>query len=104
MFTSTITIEGRLAEDPTVLENLTEFVVLTNRRKADESGEWGNADTSRFTVKTFRTLATKTGEQLHKGDKVVVAGSIVTDTWPDKETQQNRYRQVMLADAVAKSL
>lgn len=36
MFTSTITIEGRLAEDPTVLENLTEIVVLINRIKPDD--------------------------------------------------------------------
>lgn len=32
MFTSTITIEGRLAQAPQVFDNLTELVVLTNRR------------------------------------------------------------------------
>ena len=104
MFTSTITLTGRLAEDPTVLENLTELVVLANRRKQDEAGEWVNSDTSRFTVKTFRTAATKAGEQLTKGDAVIVVGSIVTDTWTDNDTQQNRHKQVVLADAIGKSL
>lgn len=103
MFTSTITVYGRLAEDPTMLENLTEFVILSNRRKPDEAGEWSNTDTSRFTIKTFRSLATKAGD-LTKGDAVIVAGSIVTDTWTDTDSQQNRYKQVVLADAVGKSL
>jgi single-stranded DNA-binding protein len=104
MFTSTITIEGRLAEDPTVLDNLTEIVVLTNRRKPNDAGEWTTTDTTRYVVKAFKTLATKAGEQLHKGDQVIVAGSIVTETWTDKDTQQNRYRQVVLADAIGTSL
>lgn len=104
MFTSTITIEGRLADEPTVLENLTEFVVLTNRRKTDETGEWVTADTSRFTVKSFRTLGVKAGEQLHKGDQIIVAGSIVTDTWKDNDTDQNRHRQTLLADAIGRSI
>ena len=103
MFTSTITINGRLAEDPTVLENLTEFVVLSNRRKPDEVGEWTNTDTSRFTIKTFRSLATKAVD-LAKGDAVIIVGSIVTDTWTDTDSGQNRYKQVVLADAVGKSL
>jgi len=68
MFTSQITIEGRLSDEPTVHESMTEFVVLTNRRSPNEAGEWTNTDTTRFTVKTFRTLATKAGEQLAKGD------------------------------------
>ena len=103
MFTSTIIINGGLAEDPTVLENLTEFVILSNRRKPDEAGEWTNTDTSRFTIKTFRRLATKAAD-LTKGDAVIIVGSIVTDTWTDTDSGQNRYKQVVLADAVGKSL
>lgn len=102
MFTNQITIEGRLADEPTVHESMTELVVLTNRRTRNDAGEWVNSDTSRFTVKTFRTLATKAGEQLAKGDLVIVAGSITTDTWTDTGT--NRYKQVVMADAIAKSL
>jgi len=104
MFTSTLTIEGRLAEDPTVLENLTEIVVLTNRRKPNDAGEWTNTDTTRYVVKAFKTLGTKAGEQLHKGDQVIVAGSIITETWADNDTNQNRYRQTVLADAIGASL
>jgi len=104
MLTSTITIEGRLAEDPAVLENLTELIVLVNRRKQDDAGEWVNSDTSRFTVKTFRTTAKKAADQLHKGDRILAIGSIVTDTWTDADTQQNRYKQVILADSIGKSL
>jgi single-stranded DNA-binding protein len=87
-----------------VLGNLTELVVLVNRRKQDDAGEWVNTDTSRFTVKTFRTIAEKAAEQLHKGDRILAIGSVVTDTWTDADTQQNRHKQFVLADAVAKSL
>jgi len=71
MFTSTLTIEGRLAEAPTVLENLTEIVVLTNRRKPNDAGEWTNTDTTRYVARAFKTLGSKAGEQLRKGDQVI---------------------------------
>ncbi len=104
MFTSTITIEGRLAQDPQVFDNLIELVVLTNRRTQDsESGEWSNSDTTRYTVKTFKTLATR-ARDLESGEKVIVAGSIVTETWTDQTTQEARYKQVLLADAVGRSV
>jgi single-stranded DNA-binding protein len=103
MFTSTITIEGRLAEDANpVSENLTEFVVLTNRRGQDEAGEWSNTDTSRYVVKAFKSKAKKTAD-LKSGTPVVVAGSIVTDKWESGEGS-NRYQQVVLANAIGLSL
>lgn len=103
MFTSTITIEGRLAQDPTTLEALTEFVVLTNRRGRDDAGEWGNTDTTRYTVKAFRSLG-EAAAGLEKGEKVVVAGSIITETWEDRDSGQNRYKPVILADAIGVSI
>ncbi len=103
MFTSTITIEGRLAQDPTALESLTEFVVLTNRRGRDDSGEWENTDTTRYTVKAFKAIGVAAAD-LQKGEKVLVAGSIVTETWEDRESGQNRYKPVILADAIGISL
>lgn len=103
MFTSTITIEGRLAEDPTTFDNMTELVVLTNRRGQDDTGEWVNTDTSRYTVKAFKTLAEK-ARDLSTGDLVIVAGSITTNQWADRETGENRYRQIVLADAIGRSL
>lgn len=103
MFTSTITIEGRLAAAPTVLENLTEVVVLTNRRGQDDSGEWINTDTTRYTVKAFKTLAEK-ARDLQAGEKVLIVGSIVTEAWTDPDTGSNRYKPVVLADAIARSL
>lgn len=103
MFTSTITIEGRLAQDPTALESLTEFVVLTNRRRQDDAGEWGNTDTTRYTVKAFKALGGAAAD-LEKGDKVIVAGSIVTDSWEDRVSGQKRYKPVILADAIGVSI
>lgn len=63
-----------------------------------------NTDTTRYVVKAFKTLATKAGEQLHQGDQVIVAGSIVTETWTDNDTNQKRYSQTVLADAIGTSL
>ena len=102
MFTSTITIEGRLAQDATaVSESLTELVVLTNRRAKDGDGEWANTDTSRYVVKAFRSKAKKAAE-LEQGTQVVIAGSIVTDSW--ESADGNRYQQVVHADAIGISL
>ena len=103
MFTSTITIEGRLAEDPKQFANHTEIVVLTNRRGQNDAGEWENTDTTRYTVKAFKRLAEESST-LTTGDRVIVAGSIVTDTWNDKDTDEPRYRPVVLADAIGRSL
>lgn len=103
MFTSTITIEGRLAEDPkTVSDNLTELIVLTNRRGQDEAGEWQNTDTSRYVVKAFKSKAKKAAE-LKSGAPVLVVGSVVTETW-QTAAGENRSKQVVLADAIGTSL
>lgn len=103
MFTSTITIEGRLAEDAkSVSDSLTELVVLTNRRGQDEAGEWGNTDTTRYVVKAFKGQAGKAAE-LKTGEQVLVAGSIVTDSWQSGDGT-NRYQQVVLANAIGRSL
>lgn len=103
MFTTTITIEGRLADDPTALGHVAEVIVLANRRGQDEAGEWHNTETTRFTVKTFKHLAKQT-LSLTKGEKILVAGSVVTDQWTDKDTGENQYKQIVLADAIGKSL
>lgn len=104
MITSTITLQGNLAVDPNVMENVTELVIITNRRGRDEAtGEWVNTDKTRFVVKAFKGLKDKAA-LLAVGDQLIVAGSIVTDTWADKETGEARYRQVVLADAIGHSL
>lgn len=38
MVTSTITLQGRIAVEPNVMENVPELVILTNRRGKDETG------------------------------------------------------------------
>lgn len=103
MFTSIITIEGRLAEDAkAVSEHLTELVVLTNRRGQDETGEWANTDTTRYVVKAFKGQAGKAAG-LKTGELILVAGSVVTDSWQTQEGD-NRYQQVVLANAIGRSV
>ncbi|TCI96417.1 hypothetical protein E0W78_14870 [Aeromicrobium sp. IC_218] len=68
-----------------------------------ESGEWSNSDTTRYSVKTFKTLATRASD-LQSGEKVIVTGAIVTETWTDQTNQKPRYKQVILPDAIGRSI
>lgn len=81
---------------PPFWKDATEFVALAKQRGQDEAGEWVNTNTTRYVVKTFKHLAKKARALLAKGDRVIVAISIVTDTWADKESGENRFKQIVI--------
>lgn len=107
---STITFAGNLAKDPELRftpsgAQVATFTVLENRRRRTEDGKgWEDAEPNAFRVQAWNSLAVNIGESVHKGDRVMVEGTIVTDRWTDKETGKERTSQHLRAEEVAFSL
>jgi len=109
MLTTTITFEGNLTSDPdlrftTTVRPVVEFTVLVNQRTRTDAGEWVDAEPTRHVVKAFGVLAENITESLAKGDRVIVYGHVVTNTWRHKETGDKRTAPRVLADTVGPSL
>jgi single-strand DNA-binding protein len=107
---TTVTFEGNLAADPELRytpsgKQIVEFTVLVNeRRHNSDSGEWEDGEPTRHRVKAFRQLGENIVESLGRGDRVIVHGTVTTDTWTDKDTHEKRTAQKVLADVVGPSL
>jgi single-strand DNA-binding protein len=104
-----VTFEGNLADDPQVRftpsgKQITEITVLVNERRLNSAGEWVDGEPTRHIVKAFKTLADNIVESLSKGDRVLVHGTITTDSWTDKESGEKRTAQRVLAEIVGPSL
>lgn len=109
MLHSAVTFEGNLAADPDLRftpagKPVLECTVLVNRRRQSEAGEWANEEPTRHQVKALETLAQNTAGSAAKGDRIIVAGTITTDTRADKDTGEKRTTQRVLADAIGVSL
>jgi single-strand DNA-binding protein len=75
-------------------------VVLVNQGK-DSDG------TDRTPTRWQTWITGRTAENaanLRKGDRLLVAGSVVTDSWADKQTGEIRYATRVLAQSVGVSL
>jgi single-strand DNA-binding protein len=101
---STVTFEGNLAADVEVKENkaggvYVDAVVLVNHGKDSD----GNDRTpTRWQVRiTGRTA--ENAANLRTGDRLLVTGSVVTDTWTDKQTGDTRYATRVRAQSVGVS-
>ena len=103
---STVTFEGNLAADVEVKENKSggvyvDAVVLVNQGKDNSTGE--ERTPTRWQVRiTGRTA--ENAANLRKGDRLLVTGSVVTDSWTDKQTGEVRYATRVLAQSVGVSL
>ena len=102
---STVTFEGNLAADVEVKENRSggvyvDAVVLVNQGKDSD----GNDRTpTRWQLRVTGRTAENTAN-LRKGDRLLVTGSVVTDSWSDKQTGEKRYATRVLAQSVGVSL
>jgi single-strand DNA-binding protein len=74
------------------------FSVGVNERKKNTAGEWEDAGTSWYNVVTFRQLAEACAEELTKGSKVVVTGSLAVEEY-EKDGEKRKSVKV-LAEAV----
>jgi single-strand DNA-binding protein len=102
-------LTGRLATDPELRYTSgaggSAFVrlrVAENRRFRNRAGEW-QEESSFYTVKAWDTLAENVAESLSKGDRVVVTGEQVQETWTDRDGNQ-RDEFVVRATEIAAGL
>lgn len=81
----TIAFRGRLGADPEITFGtngtaVARMRIVTNGRRMVD-GDWQDTDTSWWTVTAFGRTAEYAGDQLHKGDLVVVMGKIKQRSW-----------------------
>jgi single-strand DNA-binding protein len=106
---SSITFAGNLAADPELRftpsgRAVARFTVIENRRRRTEDGQgWEDAEPNVYRVQVWGSFAENVVESCGKGDRVHVTGSIVTDRWVDKDTE-DRTAQHVKADEVSFSL
>ena len=78
--------------------------VAVNRRvRNSQTNEWEDRTDGFFTVNVWREMAENVAETLHKGDRVLIQGSIRSRSWEDKEGQ-TRWVTEIEADEICPSL
>lgn len=108
MSTNSLHFAGNLAGDPELRftptgRQVAQLTVIENRRRQVE-GEWVDATPNSHRVQVWGREAEHVTESLTKGQRVVVVGRLVTDTYADKETGETRYSTYVVADEVGASL
>lgn len=106
---STITFKGNLADDPQLTyipsgAAVVELVVIENQPTKNEDGSWEDGVPNRFEVKAWRGLAENVAASIAKGTNVTITGRIKTEKWTDKDSGENRSKQIVVADDIAVSL
>jgi single-strand DNA-binding protein len=102
MANPTITIVGRVGQDPVKLSNggVRLRIVSNDSFKNDTTGKWEDKNTSWWTVKAWKSLAEQTLSVLKKGQEVIVIGKIYEENWTDKDgNTRNSYD--INADSIA---
>jgi single-strand DNA-binding protein len=86
MANPTITLTGRIGQEPTVLSNggLKLRVVTNDRGKNEQTGMWEDKLTSWWTVKVWNKLAETSKDVLKKGQEVTIVGTIYEENWNDQ--------------------
>ncbi|NHA02117.1 single-stranded DNA-binding protein [Nocardioides sp. W3-2-3] len=79
------------------------FPVMVNRRVPDGEG-WKDATPTTHYCEKFGPEAENIAESLTKGTRVVVHGSLYTETWQDRETNQPRYAARVRVEEIGVSL
>lgn len=102
MANPTITLVGRLGQDPVAIgDNGLRLRLVTNdRKKNEETGKYEDAATSWWTIKVWGRLADQTRNSIKKGQELTVVGTIYEENWTDK-TGTNRSSYEVRADSIA---
>ncbi len=104
---STVTVIGNLVEDPELRYTqsgtpMASIRVASNRRYRDRNDEW-QEQTSFFGGTIWRELAENVAESLHKGDRVIVTGSLEQRTWEGQDGQKRSVVELRI-DEIGPSL
>lgn len=96
---------GTVGRDPEFRETSTgssvaKFSLATNERYKDRSGEWKET-TTWHNITCWGRLAEIARDHVCKGKPLYVEGSIRTESWPDKQTGEKKYRtEIVISDLV----
>lgn len=108
MFTNQITLGGGLYSHPERVVTskgtpITEFRLICSRRTRDAAGNWTDAPATGVNCKAFKQLADHIAESSTRGDRLLVTGQMVTESWEDR-AGKTQYRDVLWVDEAALSL
>jgi len=87
VFEPTITVVGNVADAPTLRTtgsgvSVASFrVANTPRRRDPATGEWSDRETVWFGVSAWRQLAEHAAHSIKKGDRVVLVGTLTSETY-----------------------
>ena len=106
---TTITIVGNLTADPELRFTpsgaaVANFTVASTPRTFDrQSNEWKDGETLFMRCSVWREAAENVAESLHRGDRVIATGRLVSRSWQTPEGE-NRTVMEMQVDEVGPSL
>jgi single-strand DNA-binding protein len=104
------TVEGRVVADPELRFSPNGVavcrirLVAQDRRFNKETNGWEDGDTLWLSVTCFKQLAENVAEHIKKGDNVIAIGKERTDEWQDRETNEKRSANALIADDIGKSM
>lgn len=104
-----LTLVGNLTEDPRLTHldsgyDVVNFRMAATARRFDfQSKEYVDADPLFINVTCWRALATNVNASLHKGDPIVVKGTLRQRSY-ETEDNQKRTKYELIADAVGPNL
>jgi single-strand DNA-binding protein len=101
----TITAQGNLVFDPDFSVTASgisrcKLRIACNDRKKDDKGQWSDGDTSYFYIVLWRGLAEAAGDQLNKGQSVLVTGKVRISKYEDKNGVERTVVEIT-ADEIA---
>lgn len=102
-----IVLEGGLTRDPELAFAASgtahaRFGVAVGTRRKSKDGQWEDGETAFWDCVAFRSLAEHITETLHKGDRVIVVGTLSPEKY-EKDGQERRSLKV-LVDNIGPSL
>lgn len=93
MFEPSITVVGNVADAPTLRTlpssgvTVADFRVAVTPRRKDAAGLWTDQETLWFGVSAWRQLGEHAASSIKKGDRVVINGTLSSDTWTAENGQ-----------------
>lgn len=102
--TNTVIIAARLGRDPELKYTsggmaYCKIAAAHSERSKDASGEWKEKPVW-LDVTVWRDEAERAGQNLHKGDAVMIEGRLTQSEWEDKQTGQKRVKLEISAQRV----
>lgn len=98
-----IRVRGRLGNDPELktvgADNLQLATFsLAHTPRAKKNGEWQDGETTWYRVTRFGLGAEAIAQQVHKGDEVLVIGTLKMNTYTDKNGVEKTQFEITASD------